>query len=79
MQTIKIQWIDSSFNNGIWDKNEIQHFGLVTIVTVGFLVEEREDCYIICTEYYDPVDFRRVQAIPKSGIVEVELSRKNKI
>ena len=70
MQRIEIIWDDAAYNNNAWERKEIdKDFGLMELASVGWLVTERPDCYVIATEYDKDQDrFRHVCAIPKSGI-----------
>lgn len=78
MQVVVITWTDAAYNTGIYDKEDLHDFGLITMTTVGYLIEEREDCYILASEHYsDQGRFRHLQAIPKSGVTQVRKLRKS--
>lgn len=53
-----------------YDISELDWFGLVEIVSVGLLIEERNDCYIIAKEYNSKNNTaRQLTAIPKLMIL----------
>ena len=71
MRVVKIEWIDASYNSSSYDKYDVREFGPVTLETVGWLVEERPDCYILAMELHPRDNFRYLCSIPKSGVVKV--------
>ncbi len=72
MQLVQITWVDAAHNNSIYDREDIQLFGLLAMKTIGHLIEERDDCYILATELFpDGERWRHMFAIPKSGVVAI--------
>lgn len=73
MQRIEITWDDASYNSSTWDRNALlKDFGLVKLITTGWLVAEKPDCYVLALEYnLDDDTFRHVCAIPKVCIKSV--------
>ncbi len=72
MQVISIKWIDAAYSDGTYDKDELKDFKTLELLTVGWLLEEREDSYLIAAERFGNRDrFKYLHTIPKSGIVEV--------
>jgi len=74
MQVVEVTWIDAAYNGSCWDFKEMQNnFGLVNLKTVGYLVEERTDCYVLCLEEnIGEKTYRHICALPKSGIQSVK-------
>lgn len=78
MDIVRIKSFDMSYNSSTWDKNAIKaDFGLVDLDIVGWLIEDREDCIVIASEY-QPIEeqFKHLIAIPKVCIKEMEKLRK---
>lgn len=71
---IEITWVDASYNPSTWEKDEIERkFDLVELRTVGWLVMEKSDCYVLAMEHNMSEDtFRHLCSIPKSGIKSVK-------
>jgi len=78
MEIVRIKCFDMSYNTGLWDRSSIKHgFGLVNLDTVGWLIEEKEDCIIIASEYQpENEQFRHLMAVPKVCITEMKKFRK---
>lgn len=78
MQAVRIKSFDMSFSSGTWHKDSVKDFGLVYLDIIGWLVEEREDCIVIASEYQsDGQQFRHLMAIPKVCIMEIRKYRKS--
>lgn len=77
MDTVRIKWIDASYSTGTWGRKDTKDFGLKELESVGMLVEERKDCYIVAGQHDAEDDqFRHLEAIPKAGVIEVRKLRK---
>lgn len=78
MQVVRIKSFDMSYNTGTWDKDTIKNFGLVDLDIIGWLIEDREDCVVIASEYQPTEDtYRHLIAVPKVCIKEIKKLRKN--
>lgn len=79
MQIVEIQWTDACSNSGIYDRDDLVLLGLISMTTTGYLVEERDDCYILAAEhYYESNRWRHIQLIPKTCITGITKFRKTK-
>lgn len=80
MQIAEITWDDASYNSSSWDRHALhKDFGLVRLVTVGWLVEEKSTCYVLAQEYNKDEDsFRHICAIPKSCISAIRKFRQTR-
>ena len=78
MQAVRIKSFNMSYNTGVWHKDNIKDFGLVDLDTIGWLIEDREDCIVIALEHQPNENtYRHLVAIPKVCIKEVIQLRKN--
>ena len=76
MKIVKIDLLDMAYNTSTYSREEIKDFGPVKLSCVGFLAEERPDCYIIAKDYQPGEDtFRHLSAIPKVNCVKVTTLR----
>ena len=73
MRKIEITWLDAAYNTSTWERDEIDRkFGLVELNTVGWLVMEKPDCYILAMEHnVDEDTFRHLCAVPKSCVTSI--------
>lgn len=79
MQIVEIQWTDACSTSGSYDKEDLALIMLVKMTTTGYLIEERDDCYILATEHYaDQKRWRHIQLIPKTCITGITKFRKTK-
>jgi hypothetical protein len=72
MDIVRVKCVDTAYNTGTWARKDIATgFGTMILDIVGWLVDDREDCVIIASEYQPQEDeFRHLQAIPKACITE---------
>ncbi len=72
MKAVMVELTDMAFSTGTWNVNETKTFGPVTIHTVGWLVEDRQDCIILAEEWQiSENQWRHLTAIPKINIIAV--------
>lgn len=77
MDTVRIEWTDAAYSEGTWSKKAIKDFGLKELVSVGLLVENRPDCYVVAGQHDTEDDqYRLLEAIPKVCIKKVIKLRK---
>jgi hypothetical protein len=71
MDIVRVQCVDTSYNTGTWARKDIATgFGTMTLDIIGWLIDDREDCVIIASEYQLEDDqFRHLQAIPRPCII----------
>jgi len=81
MDIVRVKLFDMSYNTGTWARKDITTgFGLIDLDIIGWLIEDRNDCIIVASEYQPEDDqFRHLQAIPKVCIKDVEKLGKIKI
>jgi hypothetical protein len=72
MDIVRVRCVDTSYNTGTWARKDIATgFGTMALDITGWLIDDREDCVIIASEYQPEDDqFRHLQAIPKVCITE---------
>ena len=76
MKIVRIDLIDMAYNSDTWKRHELHLFKPVHLSSVGFLIEEREDCYIISKDYQPDEDtFRHLSAIPKVIVTKITTLR----
>lgn len=80
MKIAIIKWVDAAYNSSSWDRNALKKdFNLIELITVGQLFEEKEDSYILASEYALSEDtFRHIVAVPKSCIKDISIIESDK-
>lgn len=71
---VKVESIDMAFSasTSVWNSETIKDFGLVNLETVGWLIEDREDCLVLAKEIQpEEEQLRHLTAIPKVCITKV--------
>lgn len=72
MDTVRIEWTDAAYSEGTWGSKAVKGFGLKELVSVGILVDNRPDCYIIAGQHDTEDDqYRLLEAIPKVCVKSV--------
>ena len=73
MFIVEIYWKDAAYSSASWSVSDLhKDFGLIGLRTVGWLVEEKPDYFILaCERNIEEPSFRHIIAIPKSGIKHV--------
>lgn len=60
---VEILWVDAETGHG-WEEHDEIDVALPTAVTVGFLIRETEDAYLVASTYSDTATNARIK-IPK--------------
>lgn len=48
----EVRWIDASISSSDFDRKSAQNTKPVDRWTIGYLIEETEDCVVLATDYY---------------------------
>jgi hypothetical protein len=74
---VEILWDDAAYNSASWSAGDLRRdFGLASLSTVGWLVEEKPDCFILASERnIQESSFRHIVAIPKSCVKHIRKIR----
>lgn len=68
-----IHWWDAaSWGNSLHTRTDAGDLGLIPLWTVGFLVAEKKDCFLIAgEEQAEDGRFRHIVSVPKNEIIEM--------
>ena len=69
---VEIEWIDSSFNSGTFNRKEAEEHGLIHIFTVGLVTRDNKKSITVATDHYDEEQtLRYLHSIPKVNVVHI--------
>ena len=69
---VEIEWFDSSFNSGVFERAEVEHHKPIHIFTTGFVTEDSKEVITVVTEHYDQEkSFRYIHTIPKVNVIHI--------
>ena len=69
---VEIEWVDSSFNSGSFNRKEAENHGLIHIFTVGLVTYDNEKLITVATDHYDEEQISRyLHTIPKVNVVNI--------
>ena len=70
MKIVKINWIDSTTQGG-WIEKDAWVAPKTDCITVGFLMEDKEDYISVCQSYHED-QYGEVITIPRVSITKVK-------
>lgn len=65
-QLVEIIWVDAETSHG-WEEHAEANATLPTAITIGFLIRETEDAYLVASTYSDTASNARIK-IPKGMV-----------
>ena len=69
---VEIEWFDSSFNSGVFERVEVENYRPIHIFTVGYVTQDDKDVITVVTEHYKKEEtYRYVHTIPKVNVVNI--------
>lgn len=69
---IEVEWYDSSYNSGTFERIEAEQHKPIHIFTVGMVVKDVKDHITLATDHYDVErTFRYLHTIPSINILHV--------
>lgn len=72
-RVLMVYWRDAaSYGSELWSQEDAAKLGPVEMLTVGVLVADNDDCYVLAAEY-QAIDgrVRSVLTIPKVCVIDV--------
>lgn len=65
-----VRWGDAWSNNGRY-YTEGDDFTPIEVRSVGYLMEQNDETLVVCSDYFDSDEYRKVTSIPIVNIIEI--------